>query len=326
MKALVTGTTGFIGSHLAEHLLAKGYDVRCLVRKTANLRWLEGKPFELVYGGLSDMGSLAEAVKGVDCIYHVAGLTAAKSREEFFKGNRDATRNLLEAAGEHGKAISRFVHVSSQAAVGPSPTAKPIDETSPYHPITAYGESKKAAEEAVQKFSSVFPITIVRPPAVYGPRDVGIYTFFQTMKSGLLPIIGFNEKLVSLVYIRDLINGFVLAGESDKAEGQTYFISSEKLYTWGEVGDVTKFVMNKKAVTLRVPHAIIYAAGGISEVVGRFRDKPPIFNYEKARDITQQYWTCDVSKAERDLEYHQKIDLETGIRETVEWYKQMKWL
>ncbi|HET7152525.1 MAG TPA: NAD(P)-dependent oxidoreductase, partial [Candidatus Kapabacteria bacterium] len=130
----------------------------------------------------------------------------------------------------------------------------------------------------------------------------------------------------SLVYIRDLVNGFALAGESDKAVGQTYFISSEKLYTWDEVGDVTKFVMKKKAVTLRVPHTIIYAAGGISEVIGRFRDKPPIFNYEKARDITQQYWTCDISKAERDLGYHQEVDLETGIRETVEWYKKMKWL
>ncbi|HZV12723.1 MAG TPA: NAD-dependent epimerase/dehydratase family protein, partial [Candidatus Kapabacteria bacterium] len=169
MKALVTGTTGFIGSHLAEQLLSKGYDVRCLVRKTANLRWLENKPFELVYGGLSDMASLVAAVKDVDCIYHVAGLTAAKSREEFLRGNRDATRNLLEAAGENGNALKRFIYVSSQAAVGPSPTAKPIDETFPYHPITAYGESKKAAEEEVQKFSSVFPITIVRPPAVYGP-------------------------------------------------------------------------------------------------------------------------------------------------------------
>jgi len=325
MNILVTGATGFIGSHLAERLISGGHRVRCLVRKTANTRWLEGANVELTYGGLSDKDSLGVAVQGMDYIYHSAGLTAARSPEEFFRGNYEGTKNLLEAAVGAGT-VKRFVHLSSQAAVGPSRSATPIDETAPAHPITAYGESKWAAEEEVQKFASRFPITIVRPPAVYGPRDTGIYTFFQTVKAGILPLIGFQEKLVSLVHVRDLVNGIVLAGEAEVAAGQTYFIASEKYYSWREVGDAAKRVMQKRAVTVHVPHSIVYTVAWISEFFGRFQAKPPIFNYEKGRDITQRYWICDIAKATRELGYRQTVDIETGFRETVDWYKRMKWL
>ena len=186
MNVLVTGATGFIGSHLAERLLADGHRVRCLVRRTANRRWLGDPRLELADGSITEPSSLPAAVAGIDIIFHVAGLTAARSREEFFRGNHDGTKNMLEAAARAGKPL-RFVHVSSQAAAGPSPTATPIDESFPCRPITAYGESKRAAEEEVLKYADQFPITIVRPPAVYGPRDNGVYTFFRQSNPAFFP-------------------------------------------------------------------------------------------------------------------------------------------
>lgn len=328
MKALITGATGFIGSHLAEHLHAKGYELRALIRPTSSKKFLEHLPVEYVVGSFADIDSLTPAVVGVDAIYHVAGVVASKDRKGFFDGNQVATANLLDAARRHNPSLSRFVHVSSQAAVGPSPSAdEPVDESVPMRPITTYGESKAAAEREVLERMSTMPATIVRPPAVYGPRDVGIYQFFQVVKSGVAPLIGFDRKLVSLVHAHDLVRGFVLAGESDAAVGQTYFISSEKFYDWKEVGEISARVMGRKRpLYLNIPHPLIFGVAAVNGYMGRFMKKAPILDYEKGRDITQGYWTCKVDKARNELGYRETLTIEEGIRNTVEWYRENGWL
>src|ERR1041385_4347690 len=199
MLVLITGATGFIGSHLAEELHKKGYKLRCLVRKTSNLVWLEHLPVEYVYGDLFDEEILKKSGKGVDYIYHVAGLTKAKTREEYFRGNHLATKNLFHAAREAKSNLKRFVLVSSLAAVGPSLNGSPVDERTAYHPITAYGESKMEAEKECLNAAHSVPMTIARPPAVYGPRDKDVFEFFNTMNKGLQPMIGFNEDRKSVV-------------------------------------------------------------------------------------------------------------------------------
>ncbi|MBC8145839.1 MAG: NAD-dependent epimerase/dehydratase family protein [bacterium] len=328
MKALITGATGFIGSHLAEHLHEKGYELRALIRPSSDTKFLKHLDVEYVTGSYGDIDSLAPAVKGVDAIYHVAGVVASKNRQGFFDGNQVATANLLDAARQHNDSLKRFVHISSQAAVGPSLSAdNPVDETEPLRPITTYGESKAAAEREVTERMSTMPATIVRPPAVYGPRDVGVYQFFQVVKRGIAPLIGFDRKLVSLVHAHDLVRGFVMAGESDVAIGETYFISSERFYDWREVGEVTARVMGRsRPIYLNLPHPLVFGVAAVNQYLGRFMKKAPILDYEKGRDVTQGFWTCSVEKAMRDLGYRESLTLEQGVRNTVEWYREHGWL
>ncbi len=326
MKALVTGGTGFIGSHLVELLLNRNYAVRCLVRPTSDLRWLNGLPVEYIHGDLFDPEALRAAVHDVDYVYHSAGITKAKTKEEYYRGNATGTRNILSAILAHNPAIKRFVHISSQAAVGPSPSKTPITEETLPHPLTTYGKSKWMAEKGCLQVLESIPITIVRPPVVYGPRDKDVLAFFSTIQKGLQPIVGFNEKYVSMIHVGDLVRGFVLAAESNTSIGQTYFIASKDVYGWKEIGNITQEVMNKRALRMRLPETAVYAIAACAEFFGLFSPKPVLINFEKARDMVQNYWTCDASKAKRDFGFEQAISLTDGIRNTVDWYKNQGWL
>jgi dihydroflavonol-4-reductase len=326
MQALVTGASGFIGSHLVEFLLARGYTVRCLLRTSSSMAWLKDLPIEIVYGDVFNTPALENAVRGVDYVFHSAGLTKAKKKEDYFRANAEGTRLLLEAALKVNPALKRFVLISSQTAAGPSPTATPITEETPSHPLTTYGRSKRAAEEIVLGAKDRIPITIVRPPAVYGPRDKDIFEFFKTMRSGLQPVAGFGEKFVSLVHVTDLVRGIVLAAESPVAAGQTYFISSSRVYGWDEIGKITRGVLGRKALTVRIPEWGIYTISTAAEFFSLFSSKPALLNLEKARDMVQDYWTCDAGKAKRDFGYEQEISAEAGIRGTIDWYVEQGWL
>ncbi len=326
MQVLITGATGFIGSHLAEELHRKGYKLRCLVRKTSKLVWLKHLPIEYVYGDLFDAEVLRQCVEGVAYLYHVAGLTKAKTREEYFRGNHLATRNLLDAVREKKPDLKRFVLVSSLAAVGPSLNGEPVDETTPYHPLTSYGESKMEAEKECLQLADSIPVTVVRPPAVYGPRDKDIFAFFETMNKGIQPMIGFRDKTVSLIHVADLIKGIVLAGEHPEASGKVYFISSEKYYTWKEIGEITGRVMHKHGFGVRVPVSLVYAIAGISEAYSAVSGQPVLLNWEKATDIVQDAWTCSISKAAKELGFKEDYSIEEGIRNTVAWYRQEGWM
>lgn len=328
MKVLITGATGFIGSHVADILVGKGYDVYCLTRKTSNLQWLTSPAIRTVEGSLSNEESLYAAVQDADMVFHIAGLTSARNREEFFRGNQGGTRNILNAVLQKAPSLKRFVHVSSLAAVGPAASLQqPVNERTPYHPLTAYGESKRAAEEEVLAQRATIPITIVRPPAVYGPRDTAVLTFFQTVNKGIAPLIGFDDKHVSLIHSTDLSRGIVEAGESENTIGNTYFISSEQFYTWRHIGRITADALNKRNIlTLRLPHTVVKTIAGISEFFGRFASKPPVLNYEKGVDMVQKYWICSVDNAKRDFGYTQKVSLEDGITDTVQWYAAQGWL
>lgn len=328
MKILVTGASGFIGSHLVELLVSQGHDVHAMVRRSSNTRFIHHLPIHLVQASLADPASLQSAVAGVDMVYHLAGLNVARNRQEFFQANQEGTRHLLEATERYAPDVRRFVYLSSLTVVGPSLTPdNPADESWPMRPITLYGESKAAAEEVVRSMMRRVPATIVRAPAVYGERDAEILRFFKMVAIGIAPMIGFDKKLVSLVHAADLVRGYALAAESPKAIGETYFVSSEELYAWDRVGRTTAEIMGKKfLVHLRVPHAVVYAAAGASGFIGRFQKKPSVFNYEKGRDITRRYWICSIEKAKRELGYRPEVSLEEGVERTVRWYRDFKWL
>lgn len=327
MKVLLTGATGFVGSHVAEILCSKGYTVVCNARATSNTRWIKHLPIELVDASLDNKESLKKILNGVEGVVHIAGLTAARNDDEFMRGNRDGTKNLLDAILESNITISKFLHCSSMAAVGPANSLEqPLTEQSPCKPITAYGRSKYAAEEVVLAVKDSLPVTIVRPPAVYGERDSAILSFFQTVNKGIAPLIGFSEKHVSLVHVHDLARGIVEAFESPNTIGKTYFISSDEFYTWENISRETAEILGKKTITLKIPHAVVMTLAAVSEFFGRFSSKPPVFNYEKGTDIIQEYWICSTEAARNDFGYKQQVSLHDGITRTVQWYKENNWL
>ncbi len=325
-KVFITGGTGFIGSHLIDELLKKNYEIKALVRKKSNTKWLKGKPVEYIEGDLFTEDVLKKAISNVEYIYHVGGVTFAKKKEEFYRGNVDATKSLLEACVKYNEGIKKFIHISSQAAVGPSFDGKPIDETRAYHPLTAYGKSKVEAEKLVKSFFDKLNCTIVRPPAVYGPRDYAIYEYFKSMSRGLQPLIGFDNKLVSLIHVKDLVGGFILAGEADIANSNIYFISSEQFYNWRDIGDLTKKLLGRKTVKVVIPHFAVKTTAFFSQVFGFFSPKPVVLNIEKSRELTQRYWICSIEKAKRELGFKESLTLEEGFRDTINWYRKEGWI
>lgn len=324
--AVVTGANGFVGSHLVDHLLSRNYEVRCITRKTSDLKWLEQKDIKNYNCGLMDKNGLREAFKDADYIYHVAGVVKSKTPEGYFKGNVETTKNLLETALEFGNTLKRFLVVSSQTAAGPSGSELPVIESDTPVPITTYGRSKLAEEKVAESFMEKIPVTICRAPAVYGERDTEILIFFKTFNSGLMTTIGFDKKLISLIHVDDLVRGFILAAESERSKSEIYFISSEKFYTWEEIGNVTADVLGKNPFKIKVPHSVVYLIAGIAQFFAMFSSKPATLNIEKGKDITQSYWICDTSKAVKDFGYHQDISIEEGIKRTCDWYKKMNWL
>ena len=324
--AVVTGANGFVGSHLVDNLLSKGLKVRCIVRKSSNLKWLDKKNVEVFDSGLFDKEGLRKAFKDANYIYHVAGVVKSKTKEGYFKGNVETTRNLLEIALENKSTIKRFLVVSSQTVSGPSTEGNPVNEETQCNPITTYGRSKLEEEKLVLSYKDKLPITICRAPAVYGERDTEIFIYFQTFSKGLTTTIGFDKKELSLIHVVDLVEGFYLAAMSEKAKGEIYFISSEKYYTWQEINSITSKILNKKPIIIKVPHFLVYTIAAIAQFFAMFSSKPATLNIEKAKDITQQYWTCNTSKAINDFGYRQKISIEEGIKRTCDWYKQMKWI
>jgi len=325
-KALVTGANGFVGSHLVEGLLVRGYQVRCLVRKTSDLRWLSGLEVEYVYGDIVEKDSLKNAFEAIDFVFHVAGLTKAKTKEEYFKANARGTENLVEACLEENPGIRRLIYISSQAAVGPGHDEHPLDETTPCHPITHYGESKLAGERIVLKHASELPVTIIRPPAVYGPRDSDMLGFFKMANKGIRISFGRGESFLSLVYVKDLVEGIILAVENPRSVSQTYFIADERIYSWSEAFEIIARVMNKKTIPVRIPKTVVFFLAFLSESFAKLSGKATTFNLQKAKEITRRYWMLDVSKAKAELGFAPRYDLERGAEETVRWYKENGWL
>ncbi len=324
--AVVTGSNGFVGSHLVDLLIKEGFLVRCIVRKSSDLKWLDGKDIQIIKCGLFYKAGLATELNNADYIYHVAGVVKSKTKEGYYTGNVETTRNLLEVALEQNKNLKRFVIISSQTVTGPSPNNKPVNEETECAPLTTYGRSKYDEEKLALSYKDKLPITICRAPAVYGERDTEIFIYFQNFAKGITTKIGFDKKILNLIHVADLVEGFYLAAMSDRAIGEVYFISSEKFYSWDEINSVTSKVLNKKAIKILLPHFLVYTIAAIAQFFSLFSSKAATLNLEKAKDLVQHAWICDTSKAMRDFGYRQNVSIEEGVKRTGEWYKEMNWI
>jgi len=326
MKALVTGSNGFIGSRLVEELVQRGDQVRCLVRKTSNLRWIQDLDVEFIYGELLDESSLVPAVGGADCIFHLAGVTKARDREGYFSGNYQGTVNLLSASKNYGSEDQKFIFVSSLAAAGPAPSCTALKEDDPARPISYYGEAKLAAEKAVLEYADIRPVVVIRPPAVFGPRDADVYEIFRIISKGVKPILGGRNRLASLVHVHDLVRGVILSADYKEANGQIFYICNDSYYDWQIITQEIVKALDKRVITFRVPIVFLDIVSLFSELIANLTSKPALFNQERVKEYKQPYWICDNSKAKEMLGFAPQLSLSEGISNTVAWYRDNGWL
>jgi nucleoside-diphosphate-sugar epimerase len=303
--ALVTGATGFVGSHLVDVLLEKGWRVLATVRSRSNLRWLDGKPVERIEDSTSPLPSC-------DVLFHVAGVIRADTYAEYLAGNRDLAVRVFESAR-----TKRFVHVSSLAVAGPGDR---VDEETPCSPISLYGRSKWEGESEVWKRRGRTPVTVVRPPVVYGPRDFGLYDLYRTVSKGLRPEIG-GRKVISIVHARDLAEGIVRAGEAPAGADQAFYLANGETVEISAVLDLIQRALGARALRVGIPDRVVRFLGAVVEDGARLAGKRSMFSRDKALEMTQKAWCCSPAKAERLLGWRAAIPLEQGMRETAAWYK-----
>lgn len=324
--AVITGSNGFVGSHLADYLLAKGMRVKCIVRGSSSLEWLKGKPVELCPCGLTDVAALRQTFSDAHYIFHIAGTVKAKDDAGFVYGNVEMTRNVLDAA--LGLAtVQRIIVTSSIAASGPAPADRPLHEEDPCQPIDPYGKSKVMQEDVCRQYMDRLPVTIVRPPIVYGERDAEIFQYFQAVNRRIRPLVGvFDKKRLSMVYVENLVEGLYLCAVTPAAKGQTYFFTDAVDYDWAQIGQVAAKYLQKRTLAIRIPHFVVYTIAGINHLWGKLTNKAMMLNLHKAKQMVASSWMCSSAKAQRELGYVPKIDIEEGFRRSVEWYRANKWI
>lgn len=320
MTTLVTGGTGFVGSHLLERLAAAGEPFRCLVRRNARRRALPAG-VSTVEASLETGDGLDRALDGIGAVIHLAGVTKALRPEEYYTGNAGATAALAKAMA--GKGI-RLVHVSTLAAAGPSPDGTPLDEDGAPHPFSHYGKSKLEAELAVR--AALADAVIVRPPVVYGPRDTDVFQILKSVARGFVLQIGEGERYFSAIFVRDLADGLLAAARHPAAAGRTYYLAHPVPVTWSGLGSAAARIMGRKARLVRVPVGLARAVGLGAEMLSWFSRKPGIVSRGKVAEAECRYWTCNPQRAATELGFQALTDLDAGLAETLAWYKEAGWL
>ena len=331
MKALVTGANGFIGRHLVQRLCERDFEVFCLVRKTSNLASLDGLDCQYVYADVGRGEGVAEAVVAArpDVVFHLAGLTKAIKVSSLYEANADGTRHLLMALSEL-KTSPVTIVVSTLAAAGPSSGRAKV-ESDPCHPVSNYGKSKLAGENVAREFADRLPLTVVRPPIVFGPHDRDTFEMFKTIsKAGLHPVP--RRMSVSWIQVLDVCEALIAVSnagsrmdQNDVASG-VYFATSQEIVDYGELGRMIGGVLNRSVRPIGVPSPAVWALATINEAIARIRRQPNIFNFDKAREATAGSWICDGSKLEADTGFRPTRTLPATLEASADWYKRAGWL
>lgn len=327
MIALVTGASGFIGSHLVDRLLAEGVQVRALVRNGLSPAPRAGVQASPIDWRDDPARPLDAALDGVQVVFHLAGVTKAHSDADFRRGNV-APFLALAAAVRRIAAPQRphVVLVSSQAACGPALAldAPTTEEMAPA-PVEGYGRSKLAVEEAARALSAEAPVTVLRPSCVYGPRDRDFFHLFRLAQRGWSVQPGSRDRLIDLVHVHDLVDGLLLAARTDVAIGRTYFLGDRAL-SWRALHAQIAATVGRPVRAVDVADWLVRAGGALGSAWSSVSGRTPLLNSHKVALGRQQFWICSSERARRELGYAPSIALPHGLRQTYLWYLEQEWL
>ncbi len=344
-SVLVTGATGFIGRRLVRRLAERGCRVSCVVRADSDVDELRSIGVELLPGDVTDPGSLHRALteSRATAVFHLAGLVLARNLGEFMRVNASGVENIAAACAAQARPPV-LVHVSSLAACGTSRGDRLRSESDAAAPVSNYGRSKLAGELAAAKFAGTFPITIVRPPIVYGPGDRAFFEVFRTIERWGIHIVpswgsgGGDAMRVSLVHVDDLVEGLILAAEKGERLGGNaasghgiYFVAGGRLdesVAYAELGEAIATALGRRPPAIfRVPGPLLRAVAVASDVASHFRGKPHWINRDKiAEALAPGSWTCSSAKARSTLGWSPEVSLAIRLSDTADWYRQAGWL
>jgi nucleoside-diphosphate-sugar epimerase len=303
-------------------LIARGDLVRCLVRSPERAQALQSRGVQLVKGGLDSAPAVADLVKDCAVVYHLAGLVQARNEAEFMAINRDATELLARSAEAAG--VERFLYVSSLAAMGPGTPGQRLDEGLTPHPVTAYGRSKLAGEERLQHLS--LPVTILRPPAVYGPHDWAMLRVYKMARSGWITLPGSGQQEISLIHAADLAHAMIAAVVSPNARGRVYHVAHDEVVSQLTLARTIASAVNPRARVIPLPAPIVRTALTISGGVAHLLGRATMLNNDKANEFLAPSWVCSSEALKHDTGWRAEIDLAHGVRETADWYQQKGWI
>ncbi|GGH23406.1 NAD(P)-dependent oxidoreductase [Sphingobacterium alkalisoli] len=329
-RILITGASGFVGSHLVEAAKNLNFEVHAAVRRSSNITEIESFVDQFVFPDFSSVSELKKLFEKCQYHYiiHAAALTKAKEEKMLLDVNVGYTQHILEAAFAADMPLERLVYVSSLAAVGPIAYAsdKLIDESTPYSPVTVYGRSKFTSEQMIKADFSDRPLSVFRPTAVYGPREKDLFILFETMNKGLDPYIGRKPQKLSFIYVKDLVNVLLKGCVVPQKGLQFYNITDGNIYSKYEMADIFKETLRRKLLRVHIPFSIVKKVAQISETIYKNSKRTPVIYPERLNELTAENWGCDISKAKNKLGFNPKYNLRQGLGESLVWYKENNWL
>lgn len=326
-RILITGANGFIGSTLTDHALANDWEVTAAVRRASNRSFLQDpriRFIDLHFDQEPELRRALETAGRFDYVAHIAGATKALHREDFFHTNAEYTRRLVEILNRDDIRPEKFLFLSSLAAMGPANGDSRIRPQDPPKPVSAYGASKRAAEQYLESLSG-FPWVVVQPTAVFGPRDKDFLELIRLIGRGFEFYIGMKPQQASFIYIKDLADLMVAALLHGRT-GRKYIASDNRDYTADDLGQGIREVLKRRTLRLRIPLPVVQVIAAVAEALGRWQGAIPALNREKLNEIGGANWWCDATQTFEELHFAPQYDLQTGIRETVNWYKAQGWL
>ncbi len=322
-RLLITGSTGFVGFHVASVVADTDLEVRALVRASSDVRHLQSVGIECVQAELWDVDGLRRAAADADIVLHLAALTRARSEAAFRAVNVEGTRRLVDAV--RAGPAKRLVYLSTLAAVGPARDGRPVRPEDEPRPLTAYGRSKLDGERVCLDAGDGLRVVVLRPPAVYGPRDRDLLTFFRLARRGVLPVPTGPERRIQMIYAGDLAEAVVRAALAERAEG-IYHTAEPRAYRWRTLVEMVADAVGRPGRTVLVPAALVRTAGILTDAVSGVTRRPSIFGRDKARELLAPGWLCETDAARVDMDFVARTPLREGLRETASWYRAYGWL
>lgn len=324
VRVFVTGATGFVGTHVVAALQARGHAALCLVRDSRKATAaFPTPPAMLVTGDLADMTSLARGCREADAVVHLAGLTAARSRAELFAVNADGTRALVDAVRAAGKDVTRVLSVSSLSAAGPASYGVAHGGPEAAHPVSDYGRSKLAGETPVRELTR--PWVILRPPAVYGPRDREFLRLFTLAARGVAPLFGGGTQRLSLVFAPDLATAIVDCLERMPGPG-VYYPAHPEVTTARALVEGIGTALARPVRIVRLPRALVRPLFFLTGTAAKLARRATLLSADKANEILADAWICSPAALTEAVGWRATTDLATGLRTTAEWYREAGWL